>query len=322
MTQKVPTTQIEATGSPSTSNYLRGDGQWEQLDHNDISDFNTEVDARITAANLVSEASSAVDNAIVRFNGTTGALIQNSGVEISDANDLHLTTTASGSLGTASLQWSSLFLSSTSAINFANGDVTVTHATNALAFAGASNGYVFDAAILPDASNTIALGSTTAQFADLFLGDGAVINFDNGDITLTNSNNELNFEGGTFDMNNNQIRRPEIRDYSVTHTTASSSAGSITFNHATANSFQVALTENITAITLNNPPSSGNYGEIVIEFTQDTTARTVAGWPAGVLWAGGVAYTASTASGAIDKVVLSTRDGGTTWLGDYSTGYA
>ena len=43
--------------------------------------------------------------------------------------------------------WSDLFLASGAVINFNNGDVTATHAANALAFAGASSGYTFDAGV-------------------------------------------------------------------------------------------------------------------------------------------------------------------------------
>lgn len=50
-------------------------------------------------------------------------------------------------LGSATLRWSDLFLASGSVINFNAGDVTITHAANSLAFAGASSGYSFDALV-------------------------------------------------------------------------------------------------------------------------------------------------------------------------------
>lgn len=51
------------------------------------------------------------------------------------------------SLGAAGTAFSDLFLASGGVINWNNGDVTVTHSTNALAFAGASSGYSFDAQV-------------------------------------------------------------------------------------------------------------------------------------------------------------------------------
>lgn len=121
----------------------------------------------------------------------------------------------------------------------------------------------------------------------------------------------------------NELRRPKIKDYGLVHSTPSIAAGAITFDCENGNSFAVTLSENITAITLSNPPASGVYGEIVIQITQNASAaKTVAGWPAAVKWADGTAYAASTALSAVDKIVLSTIDGGTTWRGDYSKGYA
>lgn len=50
-------------------------------------------------------------------------------------------------LGAATVSWSDLFLASGGVIGWNNGDVTVTHSSNLLTFAGASSGYVFDAGI-------------------------------------------------------------------------------------------------------------------------------------------------------------------------------
>lgn len=55
-----------------------------------------------------------------------------------------LPTTDDGApLGSTSKEWSDLFLASGGVINWANGDVTITHSSNALDFAGATNGYYF-----------------------------------------------------------------------------------------------------------------------------------------------------------------------------------
>lgn len=60
--------------------------------------------------------------------------------------------------------------------------------------------------------------------------------------------------------------------------------------------------------------TNGSECEFVLSITQDSTPRTIT-WPASVKWAGGVAPTLSTGSGAIDQFVFRTRDGGTTWYG-------
>lgn len=59
--------------------------------------------------------------------------------------------------------------------------------------------------ILPTATDTAALGSATVMWSDLFLASGAVINFNNGDVTLTHSADALTFGGVTVVMGELQI---------------------------------------------------------------------------------------------------------------------
>lgn len=80
-------------------------------------------------------------------------------------------------LGASGTAWSDLFLASGSVINWNAGDVTATHSANALAFAGASSGYSFDASLL--------------------LASGSALNFNGGDVTVTHSANALAFAGAT-----------------------------------------------------------------------------------------------------------------------------
>lgn len=96
-------------------------------------------------------------------------------------------TDDAAALGSTSLKWADLFLASGAVINFNSGDVTVTHASNSLAFAGASNGYTFSHAVTPSANDGAALGSATVSWSDLFLAAGAVINVNNGGMTVTHS---------------------------------------------------------------------------------------------------------------------------------------
>jgi hypothetical protein len=98
-------------------------------------------------------------------------------------------------LGSAGTAWADLFLASGGTLNWNAGDVTVTHAANALAFAGASIGYSFDAVITPAAQDGAAIGSASLMWSDLFLASGGVINWNNGDVTITHSSNFLNFSG-------------------------------------------------------------------------------------------------------------------------------
>ncbi len=173
------------------------------------------------------------------------------------------TSNDADALGTGTASWSDLFLASGGVINWNNGDVTVTHSANALAFAGASSGYTFDASLsigtanaltagtielgaasdttlsrsaagilavegvdqvnlsasqtltnktltspvintgtigtslAPTSNDGAALGSTSNQFSDLFLAEGGVINWDNGDVSITQTGNVLAFAGAS-----------------------------------------------------------------------------------------------------------------------------
>lgn len=85
--------------------------------------------------------------------------------------------------------------------------------------------------------------------------------------------------------------------------------------------FTLAPTANVTSITFSNLPASGKAVSLMIRFTQDTTARTVA-WPASFKWAGGVAGAVSTGSGAIDVIGITTFNQGTTWAATIAKAFA
>lgn len=51
--------------------------------------------------------------------------------------------------------------------------------------------------ITPAANDGAALGTTSLQWSDLFLASGGVINFDNGDVTITEGTNTLAFAGAS-----------------------------------------------------------------------------------------------------------------------------
>jgi hypothetical protein len=110
-------------------------------------------------------------------------------------------------LGTAGVAWADFFLASGAVINFNNGDVLITHAADALQFSGGT-GYTFDSFVRPAANDGATLGAGTIAWSDLFLAEGGVINWDNGDLTLTQAGNLLTIAGGVV---------------SITDTTAASS---------------------------------------------------------------------------------------------------
>ena len=55
-------------------------------------------------------------------------------------------------------------------------------------------------AFAPSTSDGQALGTSSLMFSDLFVASGSVINFNNGDVTLTHSSNLLTLDGGSLDL--------------------------------------------------------------------------------------------------------------------------
>jgi hypothetical protein len=60
-------------------------------------------------------------------------------------------------------------------------------------------------AISPSTSDGNALGTATLMWADLFLASGAVVNFNNGDVTMTHSANTLAFAGGVYTFDSDVV---------------------------------------------------------------------------------------------------------------------
>lgn len=135
----------------------------------------------------VSGPGSSNDNGVVRFDGTSGASIQDSAWSISDAGVLAPIVNDGGALGSTTLGVSDLFFATGAVINWNNGDITLTGSANQLVFAGASSGYAFDAVVMPFSDDGAALGSTANKWSDLFLASGGVINWDAGNYTLSHS---------------------------------------------------------------------------------------------------------------------------------------
>lgn len=133
-------------------------------------------------------------------------------------------TNDGGALGSASLGWSDLFLASGAVVNFANGNVTITHSSGVLTLgtsmdlrmttAGTNAGSVvtvggtqtltaktltspnITTGIAPTTDDGAALGDTTHNFSDLFLATGSVLNFANGNVAVTHSSGILTMGTG------------------------------------------------------------------------------------------------------------------------------
>jgi len=124
-------------------------------------------------------------------------------------------------------------------------------------------------------------------------------------------------------LSDNELRRPLLLDYAVKHNVVSSVSGTLTLDLSTGNSFVTTLTENVTTVTISNPPATGDYGQFVIKIIQDGAggAFTVT-WPASVIWPSGTAPVITVTNSAIDEITLRSIDAGTQWRGSFSQAFA
>lgn len=142
-------------------------------------------------------------------------------------------------------------------------------------------------------------------------------------LSRTNTISAIQTHTAAVQLSDNELRRALLLDYAVKHTSVSSSSGTVVLDLTTGNSFVTTLTENITTVTISNPPATGIYGQFVWKIIQDGAggAFTVT-FPASVLWPGGTAPTITITNNAIDEVTLRTIDAGTEWRGSFSQAFA
>ncbi len=148
------------------------------------------------AMDIIDAAIDALADILANKTGT-GKVVFNTSPGV--VTDIHPETNGGATLGTTSLGWSVVHLSSGGEVNWNNGDVTATHSANGLAFAGASNGYTFDAEVKPAANGGAALGASGRAWSDAFFASGAVIKFGSSAyFTHVSSGDNLLWTGGNI----------------------------------------------------------------------------------------------------------------------------
>jgi hypothetical protein len=154
--------------------------------------------------------------------------------------------------------------------------------------------------------------ATVSTLGGVRLGTG--VSLDANGFLTTDVKLGANSFTGTQNLQDNELIRAKLRDYSESVSSPTISSGTLTLNLETSNIFTVSLNAAITTITISNPPASGSGGSFTLIFTADGTARAVT-WPSSIKWAGGAAPTITSASGKVDSFAFFTSDGGTNWQG-------
>lgn len=160
---------------------------------------------------------------------------------------------------------------------------------------------------IPDANDGAYLGTSALGFSDLFLAEGAVINWDNGDMTLTQANNILTLAGGEFNFGANTAY--------FTETDNGNSGTADTIDWKLSNKQKSTLTGNVT-YTFTAPSGPCN---LILKLVQDATGSRTVTWPASVKWPSGTAPTLTTTASRVD--IISFYYDGTNYFGNSALNY-
>jgi hypothetical protein len=320
---------------------------------------------------------SATDNAVVRFDSTTGKLIQDSAVTIDDTGIIVTPAQIQSTLatGTAPLQVASTtvvanlnadLLDGLEATAFLqpDGSVPLTADWDAGAFEIRAETFESDVATgtapLVIASTTLVSnlnadlldGIEAAEFVqrdgsipmtgDLDMGTQAITNVGNVDgvdvsqLSTDFADHSARHEAAgadpLFDQDLNAadtpsfaglgltgeltaadqvVSRPELKDYAETVVAVSVVSNAATVDMEDGNVFELDLDDDLTTLTISNPPATGKAGSFTLIVT--STGTNTITWPESVQWPGGTEPTIT--GDGVDVLGFLTVDGGTTWLG-------
>jgi len=156
--------------------------------------------------------------------------------------------------------------------------------------------------LTPGVTDAGALGTTSLMWSDLFLASGGVLNFNNGNYTLTHSAGAL-AANGTFSATTLTATAAS----SLALGTASSADGAVIFRNATnANTLTITSGATGAGLTFTLPTAYGTPGYALV----DSDGAGTLGWAAGGgAWSSAAGET--TPDTATDLVVIGQEDAGT-----------
>lgn len=325
---RVPTAQL-GSGTADSTSYLRGDGTWTVPPTAPV----TSVAGKTGAVTLTS-----ADVGLGNVDNTSDA---NKPVSTAQQTALNLkadkTTTISA--GTGLTGGGDLSANRTLTVSYgttagtaAQGNDSRITGAEQTANKGVANGY----ASLNASTRipTAQLGSGTADSTVYLRGDGTwtaapvtsvasktgAVTLVKGDVGLGNVDNtsDVNKPVSTAQQTALDGKVNVINGGGETFHDNGNSSTAATLDLATGNVQKLTLTANCT-ITLTSP-TSGAYRSMLLLLFQDATGSRTVTWPGSVKWGTAGAPTLSTGANKMDKILLDTVDGGTTWYGSLGPG--
>jgi hypothetical protein len=137
-----------------------------------------------------------------------------------------------------------------------SGHINVAGGTLSLDIAGTAEVILSSTALSPATSDSNALGTTALMWSDLFLASGSVVNFDNGDVTITHSANTITVAGGTLACSGAITGAT-----SLTLGVAAGATGDLVFNGTTSGVVTVTVADAAGTWQLTLPADDGDAGE-------------------------------------------------------------
>jgi hypothetical protein len=169
-------------------------------------------------------------------------------------------------------------------------------------------GVPVDQSSIPVLSSAFGLGGTAAVPSFEQLTDVDMVGITDGQIAV--------WDAGTSTWVPNNITP------SGAFETVISGGGSTVFAHGSTGSTETIdpVDGNVHTLTLDanctftlTGPTSGPMCTIELYLQQDGTGSRIVTWPGSVIWPGGTTPTLSTAASAVDRFILETHDGGSSW---------